>query len=326
MKNQVDEMPIVKKDIYETLDGTEKNLVSRVGDGSIIKRFEKTPLPEKPKDVVCPHFLELKWANGCYFDCAWCYLQGTYRFHPEWKNGKPNIKDFEKIENHVEAFLNDGSKPEILNSGELSDSLVSENGKTSFSRFIIPIFDSQKKHKVLFLTKGMNVKNILDLDMPDQVILSWTLNALPVSQRWEKKAPKVEQRINAAKTCHDKGYEVRIRIDPMVPIENWDSHYKELLDKVFQNFRPGRITIGSLRGLTTTINNSKDKSWVPFMTESSGWGKKIDFETRLQMYNTIIEHLKTKHNYTSIAICKETLEIWKELGLDYTKCRCNCVW
>ncbi len=117
MKIAVDEMPIVKKDIYKTLDGTEKNLVSRVGDGSIIKRFEKTPLPKKPKDVVCPHFLELKWANGCYFDCAWCYLQGTYRFHPEWKNGKPNIKDFEKIENHVDAFLNDGSKPEILNTG-----------------------------------------------------------------------------------------------------------------------------------------------------------------------------------------------------------------
>ncbi len=103
MKIAVDEMPIVKKDIYKTLDGTEKNLVSRVGDGSIIKRFKKTPLPKKPKDVVCPHFLELKWANGCYFDCAWCYLQGTYRFHPEWKNGKPNIKDFEKIENHVDA-------------------------------------------------------------------------------------------------------------------------------------------------------------------------------------------------------------------------------
>lgn len=32
MKIAVDEMPIVKKDIYKTLDGTSKNLVSRVGD------------------------------------------------------------------------------------------------------------------------------------------------------------------------------------------------------------------------------------------------------------------------------------------------------
>jgi len=46
---------------YELLDGTKERLVQQVADGSIIKRFDKTPLPIKPTDVVCPHFLELKW-------------------------------------------------------------------------------------------------------------------------------------------------------------------------------------------------------------------------------------------------------------------------
>jgi hypothetical protein len=26
------------------------------------------------------NILELKWAYGCPFDCAWCYLKGTFRF------------------------------------------------------------------------------------------------------------------------------------------------------------------------------------------------------------------------------------------------------
>ena len=65
---------------YPLLDGSRQNLVKRVGDGSIITRFERTPLPARPTDVVCPHFLELKWATGCPFDCAWCYLKGTLRF------------------------------------------------------------------------------------------------------------------------------------------------------------------------------------------------------------------------------------------------------
>jgi len=39
-----------------------EGLVKQVADGSIIKRFDKTPYPVKPTDVVCPHFLELKWA------------------------------------------------------------------------------------------------------------------------------------------------------------------------------------------------------------------------------------------------------------------------
>ena len=55
---------------YKLLDGSVKRLVEKVGDGSIIIRFEKTPYPEGPNDVVCPHFLELKWANGCPYNCS----------------------------------------------------------------------------------------------------------------------------------------------------------------------------------------------------------------------------------------------------------------
>jgi len=47
---------------YKTLDGSCKRLVQRVGDGSIMRRFDKTRCPEKETDVVCPHFLELAWS------------------------------------------------------------------------------------------------------------------------------------------------------------------------------------------------------------------------------------------------------------------------
>lgn len=40
---------------YRLLDGTRRTLVEREGDGSIIKRFNKTPFPTGPDDVVCPH-------------------------------------------------------------------------------------------------------------------------------------------------------------------------------------------------------------------------------------------------------------------------------
>ena len=72
----------VKYEKRKMLNGQAKESPVRVGDGSIIKMFDKTHFPEKPLDVVCPHFLELKWANGCNFNCAWCYLQGTLRFRP----------------------------------------------------------------------------------------------------------------------------------------------------------------------------------------------------------------------------------------------------
>ena len=126
-----------------------EGLTRQVADGSIIKRFDKTPYPVKPTDVVCPHFLELKWAYGCPFNCSWCYLKGTFRFRPE--GIKPAYKPLEKIKLHTEAFLQEVKTPEILNTGEIADSLMKENGDSPFSKFIIPIFETQSQHKVLFL-------------------------------------------------------------------------------------------------------------------------------------------------------------------------------
>jgi len=308
---------------YILLDGTKKILVSQVNDGSAIKRFDKTPIPQRKTDIVCPHFLELKWAYGCPFDCAWCYLKGTFRFRPEGKS--PVVKPYDKIKLHTEAFLNKAEEPEILNAGEIADSLMHENAPLPFSKFIIPIFGKQNRHKVLFLSKSSNVKNLLEIEPHTQVIVSFSLNAIPVAERWEK-APHVLKRIEAARKVYDAGYEVRIRIDPMVPIENWQKYYLELLEIIFNKFTPERITLGSLRGLQSTINGCADKSWVHYLKETSNWGKKIDFPTRYRMYLTIIQELTKKYHFHKIALCKETVQMWSALGMDYRKIRCNCVW
>jgi spore photoproduct lyase len=315
---------IVTKE-YELLDGSKKVLVQQVGDGSIIKRFEKTPIPIKPIDVVCPHFLELKWAYGCPYDCSWCYLKGTLRLL-ETKT-KPVVKDYKKIESHVKQFLNSWHySNEILNTGELADSLMWENVTNPFSKFIIPIFENQNKHKILFLTKSNNIKNLLNTSPQNQVIVSFSLNADEVAKIWEKWAPTIEERIEAARKISEYGYETRIRIDPMVPIEGWQKHYPNLIDQIFSKFVPERITLGSLRGLQTTIKECKDRSWLKFLSETSGWGKKIAFDTRYEMYLTIINYLKEKHDYNKIALCKETLSMWEKLKMDWRECRCNCVW
>ena len=274
--------------------------------------------------MVCPHFLELKWAYGCSFDCSWCYLKGTFRFRA--KGIEPAYKNLAKVKLHVETFLQEVKTPEILNTGEIADSLMGENGDCPFSKFIISLFEKQNRHKVLFVTKSTNVRNLLEMASPRQVIVSFSLNAKPVAERWEKKAPLVKKRIEAAKKLSEVDYEVRIRIDPMVPIENWGKCYIELIDDIFLKFIPERITLGSLRGLQSTINGTKDTSWVRYLKESSNWGRKIDFTTRYRMYTAIVEHLGNRYTYQNIALCKETKAMWEKLGIDWSQIRCNCVW
>jgi spore photoproduct lyase len=309
---------------YKLIDGSRRRLVSRVGDSSIIARFDKTPLPQKDTDIVCPHFLELKWAYGCPYDCAWCYLKGTFRFRPEGTS--PVVKDYSKIQLHLLRFFEEAvDTPELLNTGEIADSLMHEKTEKPFSKFIIPLFESQSIHKVLFLTKSSYIYNLLELESHNQVIISFSLNAIPVAERWEK-APPVMDRIKAAKKLYEAGYEVRIRIDPIVPVENWAIYYPELLRLIFDNFLPSRITLGSLRGLQSTINGCTDRTWVRYLKESSNWGKKVDFETRYRIYSHLVKLLREKYNFENIAFCKETVMLWNALNMDYTKIKCNCVW
>jgi spore photoproduct lyase len=316
--------PRIVTERYELLNGSYQTLLKRVGDGSIITRFEKTPLPMEPTDVVCPHFLELKWATGCPYSCAWCYLNGTLRFAP--KKSRPYVKPYDKVEQHVRTFLeNVDGGGELLNTGELADSLMNEKNGPPFSKFIISFFQQQKVHKVLFLTKSSHIEHLLDINVHDKVVISFSMNADGVARRFERGAPPVVERIEAAGKLNNAGYEVRIRIDPMVPVPNWQVEYLSLVDSIFSRFTPSRITLGSLRGLQSTINMATDKSWVDYLSEKSNWGKRIDFNTRYRMYFEVMRYLKEKFSYTDIALCKETLSIWDKLGMDYRKIKCNCL-
>jgi len=309
---------------YELLNNSKVPFVQQISDGSIIKRFDKTPLPTRSINVICPHFLELKWAYGCPFDCAWCYLKGTFRFLPT--RTRPVVKDYEKIELHTRRFLEEVTTPEILNTGEIADSLMWEGSSEPFSKFIIPMFEEQDRHKVLFVTKSDNIKHLLEIDNHNQAIMSFSLNADEVAKRWERGAPSVDRRIEAGRKLSQAGYEVRIRIDPIVPVLDWKRHYTNLIDQIFSSFTPSRITLGSLRGLQSTINGSTDRSWLQYLNENSNWGKKVDFKTRYEIYATIINQLKGSYNYRDVALCKETLAMWGRLEMDYKKIKCNCVW
>jgi len=312
---------------YIMLDGSKKTLIKQIGNGSIIKRFDLTPSPRNPIDIVCPHFLELKWALGCPYNCSWCYLRGTLRHYPRKKS--PTYRDYNDIELHVKRFfrVTYPSEGEILNTGEVADSLMSEVANEPFSKFIIPLFETQGKHKVLFLTKGTYVKNLLDITPHNQAIISFSLNAEPVANRWEI-APSVKERIKAAKKVFEAGYETRIRIDPIVPYPegDWQKHYKELVDIVFSEFFPERVTLGSLRGLQSTINAAEDTSWVEYLKEPSNWGKRIPFRARHEIFKAVLDYLKDQYDYTRVALCKEPISMWESLGMDWKRCRCNCVW
>ena len=294
--------------------------------GKRIHLFDKTK-----GDIVCPHFYILAWARGCPFQCAWCYLQGTYRIQGK----QPHFYPRSEVDHSIKLFNKKVKEPQLLNSGELCDSLMGEHLKPPFTHWILSrVAGVTSLHKVLFLFKMTTVENIVKHSdiYPDTwkkaAIFSWSLNADSVAKRWEHEAPPVKHRIEAARKVAEAGYEVRIRIDPIIP--GFITEYWDLIDTFLDSLTPSRITLGSLRGLRSTISAAIDKSWVSYLSEKSDWGLKVPFSTRLTMYSAIINHLRDTHGYRQpIALCKETFDIWDKLrwmlGMRPSECLCNCI-
>lgn len=287
----------------------------------IIVYFSKTPY-----DIICPHFWELRWAFGCPFDCAYCYLQGTGR-----GNKKPRYRPINKVIRAIDrAFKHEYflKHPSIFNSGELSDSLMNP----IYMRHIADFYETQDDHKLLLLTKSHRV-NWLTEKPRKQTIASFSLNSDEIHRRWEKGTSSPQQRISAAKKLSEMGYEIRLRIDPIFPVDNWKKQYEDLIYTIFTELPsdPNRITLGTPRGLRKTLIFAKDRSWekIAFTDnpEKTGWGKKAPQSIRKEIYTFFYDKLTSiGFDENNISLCKETKSMWNDLGLDYKKIKCNCVW
>jgi len=273
--------------------------------------FAKTP-----PTILCPHFYELRWAFGCNYSCAWCYLLGT-----GW--GRKHFRDYSlrDVLKHIHKALQEITQPSLFNTGELSDSYPNHPNMIA----IMNLFETQRTHKVLLLTKTADAGRLAqDASKRKQTIYSCSLNALPVAEKWELKTPSPLERIKALKKAVEAGIQVRVRIDPVVPIEGWRQHYGELVDMINGIPQVKRVTIGTLRGLPRTIMYGKklgcDMSWTKYFDVKTGWGLKMSDELRRGVYGFMFDRLQAKEK----AICKETREMAKEFKLDL-KMKCSCV-
>jgi spore photoproduct lyase len=313
--------------------------VVRVYGGGIIRKFMKTP-----PFIVCPHFYELNWAYGCPFDCAYCYLKGTFRGRTE-----PRYVSLKYVFQALDEAFNDNSnhdflKPTVFNAGELADSLAELHDSRKELKCnpprIVQIadwFEERGKHKLLLLTKSHMIEPIVERGRK-HTIISFSINAREAWRRWEHRTPPPEKRIEAAERAFYAGYEVRIRIDPIFPVENWKEEYGNLINLILSKVYPERITLGTPRGLKSTLKYSKDSSWKKFLCEMSAWGKKLPYKSRAELYAFMIDKLLEQgYAKSKIALCKERRDVWFEVGLDpgkppksryasgWEECRCNCV-
>lgn len=201
--------------------------------------------------------------------------------------------------------------PQILNTGELTDSLAITD---ELMVELIQRFARQRRHKLLLLTKSDNVENLLPLEHNNQTIVSFSLNIPEVIEQYEVGSPNLDRVAEA-------GYEVRVRIDPMIPVEGWSIAYRKLAEKL-RCLTISRITLGTLRYFPIVakyaVKLGRGIDVFNFATERTVDGRIRPIESlRRNMYLNIF----TSFN-CSVALCKETASVYAALK---PSARCNCV-
>lgn len=312
-----------------------KQVVFIAPAGNVVDTFT---MPDKR--MACPHFERLKLAaNGCFYQCDWCYLKLTYRAAFPFITVRAQ---YDKIKKQIIKRLEKASEPIMFNSGELADSLAMEHLTRAGMEFI-PWFGKTDNGYLFMLTKSDNVDTILDLPHSGRTIIAWSLNNEMVSRKFEIGAPPFDRRLEAARKIQAAGYPVRIRLDPIVPFDGWRVAYSETIGKIFENVDPENITIGTLRFekgfyhmrqsiFTTGIELPniiekmkpmfKPKIFPGSKTPKSG---KYSFsaEKRAEIFRFLIDEIR-KYTNCPIALCKESADVWQKVGLDLSRCSCVC--
>jgi spore photoproduct lyase len=289
--------------------------------------------------MVCPHFERLKFAsNGCFYQCDWCYLKLTYRAAFPFITVRVQ---YDRIKEQLTKKLNTSEKPVIFSSGELADSLSMEH-LTRTAREFIPWFGQTGNGYLYMLTKSDNINEILNLPHNGHSIITWSLNNEEVSRQFEIGAPSFERRLQAAVKVQEGGYRIRIRLDPIVPIPDWEVVYANTVRKIFEKVKPESVTIGTLRfeeGFykmrKTFFTNPKLVKFVdgmvpmfspklfPGVKRPKSGKYSFSEDKRVEIFSFVIHEIR-KYSDCPVALCKESATVWDKLGLSLSECRCAC--
>ena len=184
---------------------------------------------------------------NCLYNCEYCFLQGMY--------SSGNIVIFVNQDDFYDAIKlelnqNKVSKEVVTVSISYNTDLLAMENLFPITKSWIKFASECKNFMIEIRTKSSNFKPIDTMDSNQNILLSWTISPEEVSKAYEHLAPPLSQRISAIQSAMDKGWKVRLCIDPVMDIENWDKIYSDFFLYLFQKINNKKlydITLGTFR-------------------------------------------------------------------------------
>ena len=196
--------------------------------------------PVASEETVCCNLRTLDAVENCGFSCSYCAVQTFY--------GDRVVFDAD-LSRKLSALELDPDRFYHIGTGQASDALMWGNRHGILDALCG--FASASPNVVLELkTKSKNVAYFLDRPLPENLVLSWSLNPPTVIENEEHFTASLDQRLGAARRVADAGAKVAFHCHPIVCYRGWRADYSDLARRVLDRFDPGEVLFLSFGSLT----------------------------------------------------------------------------
>jgi len=294
-----------------------------------------------------PMWWDLAIGSGaCGLGCRACFLMLTHRIRrdPLRHLLYDNLDDFIRI---TEKWLKTPARRRQHTLGigiDRSDSLLYE-GVVQHVRSLAPIFSDPKinlkGNRMVLLTKSTNTHYLEEI-APDQrsnIIVSFSLNPESIADLWEGKypdtndriTPSIQHRLNAAHFAQEMGFEVRIRVDPILTPVDWKDAYRAFIADVKNTGIKFRYwTLGTYREKNHQLDAWRERWGLPPMEwnpdennlQKDGTHCHLSEEERVAIYTNVRDLIYTEFPDARVSLCKETHSVRKAVNLCNANCNC----
>ena len=296
---------------------------TQVGEKNFSRRLETLLIHREKYDFLkpCPcscgsagcGYNLINLGFGCRFECEYCFLQQYQNLHAILLPA--NVDEFlSKVDS---AHFNKGlfDRPRI-GSGEFTDSLVFDE-LTQYSQKIVPFFRARPHLQFEFKTKSTQIDGLLQVGGCENVVVSWSVNAGPVTDNVEHFTEPLSARLAAACQVSSAGYRIGFHFDPVIIYPNYQADYAQTVAQMADTLPPDKvawISVGTLRfsrELKKSIEQRFPQNTIldgEFLLDFDGKMRYSDAQ-RLEVYRFLVPLLQKTFPKARVYLCMEDPQI-----------------
>jgi spore photoproduct lyase len=265
--------------------------------------------PVYSETTLCCNLQTIDAVKNCGFGCSYCSIQTMYT--------DDNILIDEHFGQKLDAIELDPNKHYHIGTGQSSDALMWGNT----NGILDDLFRFARKWPnalLEFKTKSKNVDYLLQSDIPDNIVCSWSLNPDIIIDNEEHLTPSLTRRLDAARSVADKGIKVGFHLHPMVIHKGWQQNYQALIKHVIDQFHTDEVLFVSFGSLTfpkpviRKIRSYGIQSKIHQMQMVSNPEGKMTYpdDTKEQLFRHAYESFKPWHDKVFFYLCMEEKKLW----------------